>query len=110
MTTTPPSPDNSSSLPVVQSVVKSCDACPSQWEIKLRDSRMVYARYRWGLLTVSISPKPTEDIMDAVCGEEALVVRAGNALDGFMGLTQLMELSQHVLDWTQLGLSAKKDG
>jgi hypothetical protein len=50
------------SLPIqVVSARRTCNACPSQWSGKLADGREIYARFRWGHLTVTISPKVGED-------------------------------------------------
>ena len=37
-----------------KSLVRTCTACPSQWEGKTVDNRPVYIRYRWDNLTVRI--------------------------------------------------------
>lgn len=48
---------------------QTCNACPSQWEGKLDDGRMIYIRYRWGNLTVTISNEETDDIDEAIRGD-----------------------------------------
>ena len=53
------------------SIEQTCTACPSQWEGKLAGGRMFYVRYRWGILAVNISAKPTDDVMDAVAAQHA---------------------------------------
>ena len=66
----------------IKELKQTCFACPSQWEIKLVDGRMVYVRYRWGYLSIRISPNVTDDIFDAVRGKEILGVQLGSGLDG----------------------------
>lgn len=63
-------------------VNRTCSACPSQWELTLKDGRMIYVRYRWGMLSIRISPDPTTDIGDAVGGEELIHEQLGDDLDG----------------------------
>jgi len=33
-------------------LTKTCEACPAQWEGQTEDGQYVYARYRWGILSV----------------------------------------------------------
>lgn len=39
---------------VVYDVKQTCGACPSSWEGRTEDGREVYARYRWGYLSVRV--------------------------------------------------------
>jgi len=72
-------------------LIKTCDACPAQWEGKLEDGRMLYFRYRYGHLSVRISPEVTDDIMDAVDGEEIFGTFIGDELDGSMSEEELLK-------------------
>lgn len=69
--------------------------CPSQWEGKLTDGRMFYARYRHGKLRISISKEPTDDVYDAF--EEVIINEPiGGMYSGIMtenGLIHIMEKS-----------------
>lgn len=47
--------------------VKTCPACPAQWEGTLDDGRMIYARYRHSELRVMISVGPTTNVDDVLC-------------------------------------------
>ncbi len=71
-------------------MTKTCDVCPSQWEANLDDGRMLYIRYRWGHLTVNISPSPTKDVMDAVDGPSLFSESIGDDYDGFLSEDELM--------------------
>lgn len=42
---------------------------PTQYSIKLRDGRMVFANYRYGKLTICISRNITDEVVDACTGE-----------------------------------------
>ena len=54
----------------IHNLIQTCELCPSQWEGNLEDGRMVYVRYRWGRLSVMASHEPSDDVDDALEGEE----------------------------------------
>ena len=68
----------------IKYIKKTCECYPSQWEAKLMDGRMLYIRYRWGVLSIRVSLKKTDDIMDAVDGKEILGKRLGTGFDGYL--------------------------
>jgi len=75
---------------VAVNITETCSACPSQWEVKLDDGRMLYVRYRFGRLTVDASAAPTDDIEDALRGEEIFSLSIGDAYDGEMTFSEVM--------------------
>lgn len=55
-----------------ETIIRTCCACPSQWEGKLDDGeRMFYARYRHGRFYLEFSNKPCSDVSelfdDSIC-------------------------------------------
>ena len=68
----------------IKYIKRTCESCPSQWEVKLMDGRMVYVRYRWGILSIRVSSKKTDNIMDAVNGKEILGEKLGAGFDGYL--------------------------
>jgi len=68
----------------IKYIRKTCECYPSQWEVKLMDGRMLYIRYRWGVLSIRVSLKETDDIMDAVDGKEAIREKLGAGFDGYL--------------------------
>lgn len=74
----------------LKSIIQTCSACPSQWEIKLTDGRMIYVRYRWGVLSMNISPTFTKDIYDAVGGEKIYRKSIGDGFDGTLTQEELL--------------------
>jgi hypothetical protein len=68
----------------IKTLNKTCWGCPTQYEGVLEDGRMIYARYRWGHLTISVSPKPTNDIYEAVEGELIYDSQSEDEWDGVM--------------------------
>ena len=77
----------------VTEIIQTCGACPSQWEGSLKDGRMFYARYRWGVLTIELSKQPTNDVYMAM-GEDGNLIyneQLGDGLDGVLGQAELVE-------------------
>ena len=68
----------------IKYIKRTCESCPSQWEAKLMDGRMLYIRYRWGILSIRASLKKTDNIMDAVDGKEILGKKLGAGFDGYL--------------------------
>ena len=77
----------------IENIVMTCSACPSQWNITLKDGRMVYVHYRWGALVMTISDAPTQNVHDAVGGEE---IYRWECVDVFDGCMSQEELNPHL--------------
>ena len=71
-------------------IKQTCSACPSQWEVKLRDGRMVYVRYRYGGLKMVLSARPTDDVCDALYGKIIYQEAIGDYLDGYMTTEEML--------------------
>jgi len=82
----------------VNKIIRTCSACPSQWEGTLSDGRMIYIRYRWGFLTVSVSDGPTNSIDDAVKGYKIYSEQIGDPLDGILGYGKLKGIISDFVD------------
>ena len=76
----------------VVSITQTCSACPSQWEGKLEDGRMIYIRYQYGGLTIRVSVLPTDDVGEAVMGDYIFKKQIGEELDGFIGLNSIIDI------------------
>lgn len=63
-------------------IKKTCGVSPTQFEIKLEDGRMIYFRFRWGYLSIKVSPSPTNNIIDAVRGKEIFGEQISDPYDG----------------------------
>lgn len=83
----------------VKELTQTCSACPSQWEGTLDDGRMVYVRYRWGYLSVRVSPGEADDVMDAVGGEEVFGAEIGDELAGVLTYQQLRDCTSEFVEW-----------
>ena len=69
---------------VLSGLVMTCDACPSQWEAQDQHGHKIYARYRWGHLTVTRSDAPSNELKDALVGTQIYEGYHGDGLDGWM--------------------------
>lgn len=83
----------------VVSLKQTCSACPTQYEGKLDDGRMIYVRYRWGYLSIRVSPAPTNNVMDAVEGEEVFGKGMGGDYDGFTLYKEIIEATFLFIEW-----------
>jgi hypothetical protein len=88
---------------IIKSIKQTCSAWPSQWEAKLNDGKMLYIRYRSGYLSVDISDKETDDVMDAVDNKEIYGDQIGDRLDGFLNMKQLINHTKHLIDYDNVG-------
>ncbi len=81
-------PERPEGRPKVVALKKTCTACPSQWEGTLEDGRVIYARYRWGELSVGVGGDIDEAVhngwTDALHADQV-----GDGLDGFMDFEEL---------------------
>lgn len=97
-------PNSELDKPKVIKLEKTCDACPSQWELTLEDGRMVYVRFRWGNFTANISPSPTTQISDAVSGESLLSLENfSDSLDGYLEESKMIEILSEKLNFSIKG-------
>ncbi len=77
-------------------VVRTCTACPDQWEGITDDNRQIYARGRHGYLEVRIGPAGDMDRFAAVTG--ALVL-ANDNVDDFMTYAELQAMTSGIIEW-----------
>lgn len=79
----------------VKSCKQTCSACPSQWDIYTEDGEYIYARYRWGRLTVTLNP--WQDGSKVLYCEDI-----GDDLDGILDTIELVGHTKSILDWSKL--------
>ena len=85
----------------VAKVMKTCDACPSQWEGTTDAGKVVYVRYRWGYLSISIGDTMTQAIRREGPENSVFEKEIGNGLDGFITYDELMEHTRGVISWPE---------
>lgn len=87
----------------VKSIIKTCAACPSQWEGHLEDGRMFYIRYRWGWLTAEVSNKPTNNVSDAIrVGPPVFESEIGETgWEGDMSTCEMKDRIKDVFDFSE---------
>ena len=89
---------------------RTCYACPSQWEGKLDDGRMLYIRYRWSHLSVCVSPNQTDNVMEAVGGEEIFSKECDNSgWDGVMSFHELQKHTAKIIDYPKDYIEPEED-
>lgn len=86
----------------VKKVVKTCEACPAQWEGITDDNRQVYMRYRWGCLSIRIGSQGDMSEFAAVHGEEILCVEHGDDFDGMLDYSELKNYSLALLSFQKV--------
>ena len=86
----------------VAEAVETCAGCPAQWEGRTDDGRRIYARYRFGCLTVGVGRTHDEAVRAAMGGpsDGCLVdLVHGDEYDGFMSQYTLADLTAHLIEW-----------
>lgn len=66
---------------------QSCLSCPSQWDGMTDDGRPVYARYRFGRLTVQVN------------GDTLIACEPGDEFDGYIDQYTLADLCAPLIEW-----------
>ncbi len=74
----------------VKTIVKTCDACPSQWSGKTVDGKAIYIRYRWGGFRAEID---NEVVMAAEADQEPF--------GGSMSDERMIEMAAEILDFSE---------
>lgn len=70
----------------------TCMACPSQWDIYTEDGQYIYARYRFGRLSV---------VLNAFTDNEEVLLEKeiGDKYDGDMTTGELKMHTSNILEW-----------
>jgi hypothetical protein len=83
----------------VESLRKTCTACPSQWEGALEDGRAVYARFRHGHLGVGVGDDIEEAVDNSKSDRALYRDEIGDGLGGFMDFEELKVLLRGRLEF-----------
>ena len=75
-------------------------ACPFQIDALTDDNRLIYGRYRWGHLTVSIGSQDDLSEDAAIKKESIFSAQIGGEFDGCMGLDEFKEHTKATIDWS----------
>lgn len=73
----------------VVALKKTSLACPSQWEGVLEDGRVIYARYRWGELSVGVGDGIDEAVRNGMSDDALYADPVSGGLDGYMDFGEL---------------------
>lgn len=80
----------------ITKLIKTCSACPTQWEGRDKLGHTIYIRYRHDRLTVSRSPQCTDRIREAVCGPNVLAVDVPTQ-SAWMTFEEMQKITESVL-------------
>ena len=72
------------SVIVLDRIVQTCNACPSQWDAWDTEGNYYYIRYRWGFLSVD---------KGSVRGERVFEAPVGDGLDGCMSTDEMLNVT-----------------
>lgn len=86
----------------VVELVKTCNACPAQWDGMTDDGRKVYVRYRWGCLSVRLGAVGDHGEWAGVEGDELVSQEIGDSYDGEITLDELKYYTEGVIEWPAL--------
>ena len=75
-----------------------CFACPTTYTGVTDGGLTVYARYRWGRLSVRIDASP-EPEFDGAAGGEILAKAIGDKFDGMLSYAELRQQTDGVVEW-----------
>lgn len=78
----------------VVDVIQTCGACPSQWEGRTSDGRVVYVRYRYGWLKVGFG-----DTLEAAVDDHTIGLALGGGYDGVLSFEELKAATHDHVVW-----------
>jgi hypothetical protein len=84
---------------IVISASKIFFACPNIYCGKTADRVTVFARYRWGRLSVRVQPAGVDDGLDGATGQSILEIDHGGKFDGFLEYDELRKLTRDLIQW-----------
>jgi len=76
----------------------TCGACPSQWEGRTIDNRPIYARYRWGFLSVYVG-ETGGDVYNAINTMQVYGEQLGDEMHGVMSTEELINITSGIVNW-----------
>jgi hypothetical protein len=77
----------------IKKIVKTCDACPAQWDMWTDANRYVYVRYRWGYFSASYD--------EAYGGSLIVDLQVGGEYDGTMDDYTMKDILKDVFDFSE---------
>lgn len=84
----------------VTKLIRTCSACPSQWEGETEDGRYLYIRYRWGRLRGGVYKSDIDFIKNG--GDYNLLVKIlTETPDGYMTTKEMMPYFFNILDFSK---------
>ena len=75
-----------------------CVACPTTYTGKTDDGCTIYARYRWGNLSVRIDDSPNPEL-EGAAGCEILAKTIGHGVHGYLSYADLRQHTAGLVEW-----------
>lgn len=80
----------------IKSILKTCDACPAQWEGETEKGCEVYVRFRHGFGYIMVASEPGADVFAG----ETVFNWEGEPGMGVLSYQELIELA-HQFEWPE---------
>jgi hypothetical protein len=84
---------------VMKEIEQTCAACPAQWEGLTDDDRIVYIRFRWGILSVRIGSPGDKSEFAGMRGKEILHKQLGDEYLGFLEYEDLVKATSGIIQF-----------
>jgi len=85
-------------------LVRTCSACPAQWDAWDADGQQYYIRYRHGWFSLEAVSGPNW-VHDHSEPRSIVEQGYGDVDGGVMAESELFELTANVLDWSQVSVT-----
>src|SRR6266576_2343055 len=85
----------------VATIERTCTAFPAQWHGMTDDGRQIYARYRWGWLSVRLGEIGDEAEFAAVDGPEIFAREINPPYGGELTYDELKLFTEGQIDWPE---------
>jgi hypothetical protein len=83
----------------VLSIVKTCESSPAQWEGLTADGKVVYVRYRYGVLRVGIGADTDEAVENAFAPDNACMSKLGEEWEGDLRYDEMTRATRNAFIW-----------
>jgi hypothetical protein len=84
---------------VVATVTQTCCACPNTFTGITTEGDTIFARYRWGHLSIRFLPAGVDDASDGSDGKSIIEADYGGQFDGFLNYDELRSITRGIIQW-----------
>lgn len=87
---------------IVTSVAQKWSAAPNIFAGTTADGGTIYARYRWGHLSIRIQPAGVDDGTDGAAGTSIFEIDYGGQYDGHIDYQAIRNLTRSLIEWPEI--------